>query len=121
MTISSYRDLKAWQLSMDVVEHVYQLTQAFPKQETYGLTSQVQRAAVSIPSNIAEGHTRDSTKEFLHHLSIALGSLSELETQLILSERLRYINTSRVERSSVEDRRNWQNTSRSSKVTKSET
>lgn len=74
MGISSYRDLKAWQLSMDVVEHVYRLTQGFPKQETYGLTSQIQRAAVSIPSNVAEGHTRDSTKEFLHHLSIALGS-----------------------------------------------
>ncbi len=92
MGIRSYRDLKGWQLSMDVVEHVYRLTQGFPKQETYGLTSQIQRAAVSIPSNVAEGHTRDSTKEFLHHLSIALGSLSELETQLILSQRLRYIN-----------------------------
>jgi four helix bundle protein len=91
MGISSYRDLKVWQLSMDVVEQVYHLTKKFPKEEFYGLTNQLRRAAVSIPSNIAEGHARDSTKEFLHHISISFGSLSELETQLILSQRLRYI------------------------------
>jgi four helix bundle protein len=91
MSISSYQDLKVWQVSMDVVEQVYRLTQNFPKQEVYGLTSQIQRAAVSLPSNIAEGHARDSTKEFLYHLSIALGSLAELETQLILAKRLAYL------------------------------
>lgn len=91
MSISSYQDLKVWQVSMDLVEQVYRLTQSFPKQEVYGLTSQIQRAAVSVPSNIAEGHARDSTKEFLHHLSIALGSLAELETQLIIAARLGYL------------------------------
>jgi four helix bundle protein len=70
---------------------VYHLTQKFPKQETYGLLSQIQRAAASIASNIAEGHARDSTKEFLHFISIALGSLYELETQMILAERLSYL------------------------------
>jgi four helix bundle protein len=91
MSINSYQDLKVWQVSMDLVEQFYLLTQSFPKQEVYGLTSQVQRSAVSLPSNIAEGHARDSTKEFLHHLSITLGSLAELETQLILAERLTYL------------------------------
>ena len=90
-TVNSYRDLMVWQASIDLVEQVYSLTGYFPKQEMYGLSSQIQRAAVSIPSNIAEGHARDSTKEFLHHLSIALGSLAELETQLILAERLYYL------------------------------
>lgn len=96
-TINSYRDLKVWQTSIDVVEHVYRLTQNFPKQEVYGLSSQIQRAAVSIPSNIAEGHARYSTKEFLQHLSIALGSLAELETQLVLAERLGYSNRNNLE------------------------
>ncbi len=91
MSINSYRDLKVWQVSMNLVEQVYRLTHNFPKQEVYGLASQIQRAVVSVPSNIAEGHARDSTKEFLHHLSIALGSLAELETQLILTEQLAYI------------------------------
>ncbi len=90
-TVNSYRDLMVWQASIDLVEQVYCLTGYFPKMEMYGLSSQIQRAAVSIPSNIAEGHARDSTKEFLHHLSIALGSLAELETQLILAERLYYL------------------------------
>jgi four helix bundle protein len=91
MSISSYQDLKVWQVSMDVVEQIYRLTHNFPKHEVYGLTSQIQRAAVSLPSNIAEGHARDSTKEFLYHVSIALGSLAELETQLILAKRLAYL------------------------------
>lgn len=85
--------MKVWQLSIDIAEQVYYLTQGFPKQEIYGLTSHLQRAAVSIPSNLAEGHTRDSTKEFLHFISIALGSLAELETQLILAQRFKYLNT----------------------------
>ena len=93
MNINSYKDLKVWQLSIDIAEQVYYLTQSFPKQEIYGLTSQLQRAAVSIPSNLAEGHTRDSTKEFLHFISIALGSLAELGTQLILAQRFKYLNT----------------------------
>lgn len=91
MSINSYRDLKVWQAGMDLTAEVYQLTQQFPKQETYGLSSQIQRAVVSVVSNIAEGHARDSTKEFLHFLSIALGSLFEVETQLILANRLMYL------------------------------
>ncbi len=78
--VKSYRDLRVWQAAMNLVEQVYRLTRAFPKQETYGLSSQMQRAAVSIPSNIAEGHTREHLKEYLHHLSIAQASLAELET-----------------------------------------
>ena len=89
--ISSYKDLKVWQYGIDITEEVYKLTQTFPKSEMYGLCSQMQRAAVSIPSNIAEGHARNSTKEFLHFLFIALGSIAELETQMILAERLNYI------------------------------
>jgi len=91
VSINSYRDLKVWQAAIVLAVEVYHLTQKFPKQETYGLSSQIQRAAVSIASNIAEGHARDSTKEFLQFLSIALGSLYELETQLILAERLSYL------------------------------
>jgi four helix bundle protein len=91
MSFNSYRDLKVWQLSMDLAEHIYCLTDSFPKHEVYQLSSQMQRAVVSIPSNIAEGHARDFTKEFLRHLSIALGSLAELETQGIIAERRIYI------------------------------
>jgi four helix bundle protein len=91
MRLNSFRDLRVWQLSMELVETTYRLTQHFPKHEIYGLTSQIQRAAVSIPSNIAEGHTREHTKEFLHHLSIAQASLAELETQFEIAFRLRYI------------------------------
>ena len=91
MKVNSYRDLKVWQVGMETAAMVYKLTEKFPKQEAYGLTSQVQRAAVSIPSNIAEGHARDSTKEYLRALSIARGSLAELETQLLLSESLGYL------------------------------
>jgi four helix bundle protein len=90
MKLNSFRDLRVWQLSMELVEIIYRLTQDFPKHEIYGLTSQIQRAAVSVPSNIAEGHTREHTKEFLHHLSIAQASLAELETQLEIALRLEY-------------------------------
>ena len=82
---------------MDLVEKVYGVTRDFPKQETYGLTSQIRRAAVSIPSNIAEGHTREHLKEYLHHLSMAQASLAELETQLEISVRLRYLLPSLLE------------------------
>ena len=76
--IKSFRDLRVWQAAMDLVEQIYLLTRTFPKHEIYGFASQMQRAAVSIPSNIAEGHTRGYTKEYLHHLSIARASLAEL-------------------------------------------
>src|SRR5216683_6912569 len=78
-------------MAMKLVEEVYAITKGFPKEELYGLTQQLRRAAVSIPSNIAEGHCRNGRKEFVHHLSIALGSLGELETQVMISERLGYI------------------------------
>ena len=83
--------MRVWQAGMDLVENVYRLTQEFPKQEIYGLTSQMRRAAVSVPSNIAEGHAREHTKEYLHFLSIAQASLAELATQMEISARLAYI------------------------------
>ncbi|HET7433598.1 MAG TPA: four helix bundle protein [Thermoanaerobaculia bacterium] len=87
--MSSYRDLVAWQKAMDLVEEVYSLTAAFVAEERYGLTAQMRRCAVSIPSNIAEGHGRLTTKDWQHFLSQARGSAQELETQLILAARLR--------------------------------
>ncbi|MCO6047823.1 four helix bundle protein [Aeoliella sp. ICT_H6.2] len=89
--IDSYRDLKVWQLGVEITLSVYNLTKEFPTEERYGLCSQLRRCAVSIPSNIAEGHARDSSKEYLHHLSIASGSLAELETQLIIAKELGYL------------------------------
>jgi len=83
-----YRDLVVWQQAMDVAVETCRLTSSFPKEEMFGLTSQMRRAAVSIASNIAEGEGRKSKNEFSHFLGIALGSKSELETQLILSERV---------------------------------
>lgn len=88
--MAGYRDLKAWQAAMQIAEDVYRLSEDLPKHELFSLTSQLRRAAVSIPSNIAEGHGRNSAKEFNHFLGIALGSLSELETQLLLAVRLTY-------------------------------
>jgi four helix bundle protein len=90
MGVSNYQQLKVWQLGIQLSKTTYALTRSFPKDELYGLTSQMRRAAVSIPANVAEGHARDSTKEFLHHISIALGSLAELETMLVLAESFGY-------------------------------
>lgn len=95
MPISSYRDLNVWKLGIELVEDIYMTTQAFPKAEIYGMVSQMQRAAVSVPANIAEGQQRDSTKEYLRHLSISLGSLAELSTMLVIAERLRYVDAGR--------------------------
>jgi four helix bundle protein len=89
--ISSYRDLQVWQHAMDLLVDVYKITSSFPKEEVYNLTSQLKRAAVSIPSNIAEGSSRRSTAEFMRFINIATGSLAELETQLIAAERLGYL------------------------------
>src|SRR5689334_15110274 len=89
--IRSYRDLIAWQKGMDLVEMVYRNSDNWPKAEHYGLINQVRRAAVSVPANIAEGQGRASTKEYLHHLSIARGSLLEVETHLLIAQRLGYL------------------------------
>src|SRR6184192_3551097 len=88
--IRNYRDLEVWNKAMNLVESVYILTKNLPQEELYGLKSQIRRSVVSIPSNIAEGHGRKGQREYLHHLSIAKGSLAELETQLILCLRLKY-------------------------------
>jgi len=90
MTIKSFRDLRVWQSAMDLVEHTYHVTEPFPTSEVYGLTNQMRRAAVSIPSNIAEGHTREHTSEYLQFLSVAQSSLAELQTQLEIAIRLKY-------------------------------
>lgn len=89
-SVQSYRDLRIWQQSIDLVERVYETTRKFPKHEQFGLASQMQRAAVSIPSNIAEGHTRFRLKEYLQFLSVARSSLAELETQYEIAFRLGY-------------------------------
>ncbi|WP_305908653.1 four helix bundle protein [Methylomarinum sp. Ch1-1] len=97
MQVKSYKDLIVWQKSMDLVAMVYQVTKTFPKEELYGLTNQLRRAAVSIPSNIAEGQARNSTAEFRNFLSIARGSLAEVETQLLIAERLKYIDSKKLD------------------------
>ena len=89
--IKSYKDLEVWKLSMSLVTEIYEITRSFPQEEKYGLTSQIRRASISIPSNIAEGASRKSTKEFIQFLYISNGSLSELETQIELAERLGFI------------------------------
>ena len=85
---NSYKDLKVWQKSLELVTEIYNLTEKFPKSEIYGLTSQMQRAAVTIPSNIAEGQKRGHSKEFLQFLYISYGSGAELETQIEICKRL---------------------------------
>jgi len=87
----SYRQLLAWQKAMQLVTRIYTITKQFPREELYGLTNQLRRAAVSVPSNIAEGQARYSAREFHHFLSHARGSLVEIETQVMISENLGYI------------------------------
>lgn len=89
--MNTHKDLIAWQKSIDLVTEIYAITKEFPKEEVYGITSQIRRSAVSIPSNIAEGAGRRSHKELTQFLYYSLGSLSELETQLIISFNLKYI------------------------------
>ena len=97
MKVKNYRELIAWQRAMDLVEDVYKASRDFPREETYALTSQIRRAAVSIPSNIAEGQGRRTTADFLRHLSIAYGSLREVETQILIAQRLKYLVQEKVE------------------------
>ena len=91
MTTQTYKDLIVWQRSVALAEEIYKLSKTFPEEELYGLTSQIRRAAVSVPSNIAEGHGRQSTAEFRNFLSISQGSLAEVETQLLLAIRFNYL------------------------------
>jgi four helix bundle protein len=91
MGVRNFRELIAWQKAMDLVEMVYRATELFPAKEIFGLTTQLRRAAVSVPSNIAEGQGRITTKDFLHFLSISRGSLQEVQTQFEIARRLAYI------------------------------
>jgi len=103
--IKTHKDLDVWKKSMDLVEGVYRLTKSFPDAEKYGLTNQIRRCVVSISSNIAEGAARNTDKEFGQFCYIALGSLSELETQLLIAERLKYSQNIDILENVVEIRR----------------
>jgi four helix bundle protein len=94
--IASYRDLMVWQKAMELAVAVYAATAKLPRDERFGLASQLQRAAVSVPSNIAEGHARQSQREFAHFLSVALGSLAEVSTQVELAGRLSQLDNATV-------------------------
>jgi four helix bundle protein len=89
--MKDYKELEVWEKGISLVLKVYEITKIFPKEECYALTDQIKRAAVSIPSNIAEGASRNTTKEFIQFLYIARGSASELETQIIIAEKLGYL------------------------------
>lgn len=91
LAVLNYWELVVWQRAMDLVELIYKKSRNFPKEEVYGLTGQIRRAAVSIPSNLAEGQGRKSTKEFINYLSMVLGSLREVETQVLIAPRLNYL------------------------------
>jgi four helix bundle protein len=92
MALQTHKDLKVWQESRKLITEVYALTSKFPKEEVYSLTAQIKRSGISIPSNIAEGAARNSNKEYVHFLYIALGSTTELDTQLIIAKDLNFIN-----------------------------
>lgn len=98
--MANYKDLIAWQKSMQLVEEVYKLVKLLPKEETHALSDQMRRAAVSIPSNLAEGHGRDSAKEFARFISISQGSRAELETQLEICTRLNYLSEQQLQAAS---------------------
>ena len=100
--MKDHKDLDVWKQSMMLAEDIYTITKNFPADEKYGLSSQIKRAVVSIPSNIAEGAGRKGDKEFIQFLYIAMGSLSELETQLILANRLQFINSIEIYLSQIE-------------------
>ena len=97
MAVLSFKELLAWQKAIDLVVAVYEATEPFPKQETFGLTNQLRRAAVSVPSNIAEGQGRGAGNDFIRFLRMARGSLQEVDTQLLIAVRLRYLTTERHE------------------------
>ena len=96
--IQSYRDLEVWQAAMDAVVNCYALTDRYPPSERYALTRETRRSVVSVPSNIAEGHNRHATNAYLNHVNIALGSVAELETQVEIAVRLKFVQRSEIER-----------------------
>ena len=98
MTIKNYQDLDVWKKSMDLAVILYSLSREFPAEERFGLPHQIQKSAVSIPSNIAEGWGRNSTKDYIRFLGIARGSLYELETQILIANRIGYLNEKTVEK-----------------------
>jgi four helix bundle protein len=91
MAVKHYRELVAWQKAMDLVQAIYEITRQFPRDEQFGLINQIRRASVSVPSNIAEGQGRRMRKQFALFLRIAMGSVQEIETQLLIAERLGYV------------------------------
>jgi len=97
MKVKDYKDLKVWQKGIEIVDKIYLITAKFPKEEVYGLVIQMRKAAVSIPSNIAEGFVRHHTKEYKQFLYISLGSCAELDTQIIISHRRKYITNEELE------------------------
>jgi four helix bundle protein len=100
--IKSYRDLRVWQDAMTLAEECYRLTRTFPKDEMFGLSSQVRRAAASIPANVAEGHGRENTQSFVQYLRIAQGSLKELETHLLLAGRVGVVSVANTKAAMVQ-------------------
>ena len=97
MVVNSYRDLKVWQKSMELAYKVYDIVKILPRDELHSLSDQMRRAVISIPSNIAEGYARASTKDYIHFLSIARGSIAEIETQLYISKDLEYVQEESLE------------------------
>ena len=98
MKVQSYKDLKVWKKGIEIADLTYKITENFPQKELYILSSQMQRAAISIPSNIAEGFSRGHTAEYRQFLRIALGSCSELETQLIIANRRKYVKNTEIKK-----------------------
>ncbi|MFA7230880.1 MAG: four helix bundle protein [Victivallaceae bacterium] len=94
--MKTHKDLEVWKEGIDLVTSIYEVTKDFPHEEIYGLTSQMKRSAISVPSNIAEGAARGGKKEFIHFLYISLASLAELETQIIIAEKLKFTNASPI-------------------------
>ncbi|MCX5782535.1 MAG: four helix bundle protein [Elusimicrobia bacterium] len=94
--IKSFKELRIWQRGIELVKDIYLLTEKFPKEELYGITSQMRRASISIPSNIAEGFKRNHNKEFVQFLHLAMGSAAELETQLIIAKEIGFINSEKL-------------------------
>lgn len=102
--MNTFRDLLIWQKSMDLVTKIYQLTKSFPKEEIYGLSSQIRRSSVSIPSNIAEGYGRDGNNDYLRFLNISMSSLFEIQTQLEISFNLKYLSENQFNKINGESR-----------------